>query len=107
MSNSTAGHDGFGDVNPSLADYTDRVLFDEVWANPALSPRDRSVVTVSALIAMYRLNELPSHLKLALKNGVTREELTEIVTHLAFYSGWPTAATATTILRKFFAENPA
>ena len=107
MAKSEAGQKNYGDVNSALADYTDRVLFDEVWANPSLSPRDRSIVTVSALVASYRLNELPGHLKLALDHGVTREELTALITHLAFYAGWPAASSATGVLRKFFDENPA
>ncbi len=94
----------FGDVAPALGDYTDNVLFGEVWKRPQLSPRDRSLVTVSSLIAQYRLNELPFHLKFALQNGVTREELIEAITHLAFYAGWPSASTAGGIARRVFAE---
>jgi 4-carboxymuconolactone decarboxylase len=75
----------------------------DVWKRPELSPRDRSLITVSALVALYRTNELPFHLKRALDNGVTREELIELITHLAFYSGWPTAASAVTIARQVFA----
>jgi len=80
------------------------VLFGDVWKRPGLSPRDRSLVTVAGLIALYRLNELPFHLKRALENGVTRDELVEAITHLAFYSGWPTASTAVGIARKVFEE---
>src|SRR5438034_715464 len=79
----------FGHLAPALADYTDRVLFGEVWERPGLSPRDRSLITVASLIALYRTNELPFHLKKALENGVSRDELIEVITHLAFYSGWP------------------
>lgn len=104
MAKSTAGQENYGDINPSLADYTDRLLFDQVWADPALSRRDRSLVTVSALVAGYRTNELPGHLRLALKNGVTPDELKALVTHLAFYAGWPAANTATKILRHVLAE---
>jgi len=89
---------------PALADYTDRVLFGDVWKRPNLSPRDRSLVTVATLVALYRTNELPFHLKRALDNGVTREELIELITHLAVYSGWPTANTAVTIARNMFAD---
>lgn len=64
----------------------------------------RSLVTVAALIALYRVDELPFHLKTALENGVTHDELIEAVTHLAFYSGWPTASTAIGILRQVFAD---
>jgi len=94
----------FADIAPALGDYTDNVLFGDVWKRPGLSPRDRSLVTVSCLVSGYRVNELPFHLKRALENGVTREELIETITHLAFYSGWPTAATAIGIARKVFAE---
>jgi 4-carboxymuconolactone decarboxylase len=97
----------FGDVAPALAQITDDVLFGEVWERPGLSPRDRSLITVASLISLYRVNELPFHLKRALDNGVTREELTEAVTHLAFYSGWPTASTAVGILRQVLADAPA
>lgn len=94
----------FGDIAPALAQITDDVLFGDVWERPGLSPRDRSLITVAALIALYRTNELPFHLKRALQNGVTKDELAEIITHLAFYSGWPTASTASTIVRKIIQE---
>ena len=94
----------FGDIAPALVDYTERVLFGEVWERPGLSPRDRSLVTVASLVSLYRANELPGHVKKALENGVTREELIETITHLAFYSGWPTAASAVAVVRRVFAE---
>jgi len=94
----------FGDVAPALAGYTDDILFGDVWARPGLSPRDRSLITVASLVSLYRMNELPFHLKKALENGVTREELIELITHLAFYSGWPTANTALPIARRVFEE---
>jgi len=94
----------FADIAPALGDYTDRVLFGDVWKRPGLSPRDRSLVTVASLVSLYRTNELPFHLKRALENGVTRDELVEAITHLAFYAGWPTASSAIAIARKAFAE---
>ncbi|TAN11533.1 MAG: carboxymuconolactone decarboxylase family protein [Burkholderiaceae bacterium] len=94
----------FGDIAPALADYTDKVLFGEVWERPGLSPRDRSLVTVASLVSLYRVNELPFHLKKALENGISRDELVELITHLAFYSGWPTASTALAIARRVFEE---
>lgn len=93
----------WGDIAPHLTEITDRVLFDDVWQRPSLSARDRSLVTVAALIAGYRQNELPFHMKKALENGVTGDELIEVITHLAFYCGWPTASTALTIAREALA----
>ncbi|CAG4922598.1 carboxymuconolactone decarboxylase family protein [Paraburkholderia gardini] len=101
---STVARDAFGDLAPALADYTDRVLFDDVWQRPGLSPRERSLVTVASLVALYRTTELPYHLGKALDNGITRDELIETITHLAFYSGWPTASTALAIARRVFEE---
>jgi 4-carboxymuconolactone decarboxylase len=95
----------WADIAPRLAEITDTVLFDDVWRRPALSPRDRSLVTVACLVALYRTNELPFHLRKALENGVTRDELIELITHLAFYSGWPTASTAIGVARQVFGEN--
>ena len=94
----------FADVAPALAAITDNVLFGEVWERPGLSPRDRSLITVATLIALYRTNELPFHLKRAIDNGITREELAEVITHLAFYAGWPPASTAVAIARSVFQE---
>lgn len=105
--NPSPAHKAFGDIAPALADYTDRVLFGDVWKRPGLSPRDRSLITVASLIANYRTNELPFHLKKALENGITRDELIEVVTHLAFYSGWPTASSALTVARRVFDERGA
>jgi 4-carboxymuconolactone decarboxylase len=104
MSDEPGFRSPFGDIAPTLATYTDDVLFGDVWKRPGLSPRDRSMVTVTALIASYRINELPFHVKYALQNGVTRDEIVEMITHLAFYAGWPTASTAVGIVRKAFAE---
>ena len=94
----------FGDINPALANLTDEVLFGQVWARPELSPRDRSMITVAALVAGYRTNELKGHIGRALDNGVTESELFEMFTHLAFYAGWPCAVTATTIARGVLAD---
>lgn len=103
----STAHKAFGDIAPALADYTDRVLFGDVWERPGLSPRDRSLVTVASLVARYQANELYFHLGKALDNGLTREELIEAITHLAFYSGWPTASTALGVARRVFAERDA
>ncbi len=103
----TAARQSFGDIAPALADITDKVLFGDVWERPGLSPRDRSLVTIASLIALYRTNELPFHLKKALENGVTRDEIVETITHLAFYAGWPPAMTALQIARQVFKETGA
>ena len=100
----TSARKGFGDIAPQLAEITDKVLFGDVWEDAALSPRDRSLVTIASLIALYRVNETPFHLKRALENGVTREEIVATITHLAFYAGWPPAMTALQIARKVFEE---
>lgn len=89
-----------GDVDPKLAELTDQVLYGEVWERPELSKRDRSLITVAALIVLNRPDQLRSHMALALKNGVTTPELTETVTQMAFYSGWPSAVAAVPILRE-------
>jgi 4-carboxymuconolactone decarboxylase len=98
----TNARKSFGDIAPHLAEITDKVLFGDVWANTTLSPRDRSLVTITSLISLYRINELPFHLKKALENGITKDEIIETITHLAFYAGWPPAMTALQIVRKVF-----
>ena len=91
-----------GDFAPKLADLTDEVLYGDVWERPQLSKRDRSLVTVSSLIAMNRPDQLRSHLARARENGVTQEELIETITHLAFYAGWPNAVTAIAVAKDVF-----
>jgi 4-carboxymuconolactone decarboxylase len=87
---------------PALADYTDEVLFGSVWARPGLAPRDRSIVTVSALVAGGHVRQMTGHFNRALDNGVKPTELTEIITHLAFYSGWPNAMSAVGVAKEVF-----
>ena len=91
-----------GDFSPKLAQLTDNVLYADVWERPELSKRDRSLVTVAALIAMNRPEQLRSHLARARENGVTQDELIETITHLAFYSGWPNAVTAVGVAKEVF-----
>lgn len=81
-------------VAPKLAELSNEVLFNDIWARKALSPRDRSLITLSALVAMGRLQQLPWHLNFARQNGVSEEEIVEVITHLAFYAGWPAAVSA-------------
>ena len=101
----TGGQNAFGDFAPALAHYTDQILFDEVWERPGLSKRDRSLATVTALVAMGSIDQLNFHLPFARDNGVTEQELVETITHLAFYTGWPKAMSAMTLAKKFFADD--
>ena len=89
----------YGEIAPFLADLSDRVLYGEVWERPALSKRDRSLITCAALIALGRTEQLKGHLSRAVENGVTKAELVEAITHLAFYSGWPTAVSAIVVAK--------
>jgi 4-carboxymuconolactone decarboxylase len=91
-----------GDFDPKLAELTDNVLFADVWQRPGLSQRDRSLITVAALIALNRPEQLRSHLQRARANGVTKDEVVEVITQLAFYSGWPNAVNAVTVARELF-----
>lgn len=91
-----------GDFSPKLAQLTDDVLYGDVWERPQLAKRDRSLVTVAALIAMNRPDQLRSHFARARENGVTQEELIETITHMAFYAGWPNAVTAIAVAREVF-----
>jgi 4-carboxymuconolactone decarboxylase len=91
-----------GDVAPKLAELTDQVLFGDVWQRPGLSKRDRSLVTISALIAMNRPDQLRSHVALGRENGLTQAELSEAITQLAFYAGWPSAVAAVAIVREVY-----
>ena len=93
-----------GDFAPKLVELTDNVLFGDVWERPGLTKRDRSLVTVSALVALSRLDSLGGHIERALDNGVTQEELVEAITHLAFYSGWPTAMSAIMLAKEIVAK---
>lgn len=84
---------------PELIALTDEVVFGRVWARDELSPRDRSLITVAALVTLGREEQLKSHVRRALDNGVTQEELVEIATHLAFYAGWPAAMSAAMVMK--------
>lgn len=100
----TQGQQHFGDIAPKFAQLTDDVLFGDVWERPGLSPRDRSLVTISALIAMNRPGQLREHLARARQNGLSDAELIEATTHLAFYAGWPNAVTAIGVAREVFTQ---
>lgn len=93
-----------GDINPKLAELTDNVLFGDVWERPGLAKRDRSLITVAALIALNRPEQLRSHVRRARENGVTQDEIVEVITHMAFYSGWPNAVNAVAVAREVFEQ---
>jgi 4-carboxymuconolactone decarboxylase len=99
----TAGRNLLGEFAPKFAELNDDVLFGEVWSREnELSPRDRSMITVSALIAGGNFEQLTAHLHRAKANGISQEEIAEIITHLAFYAGWPKAWSAFNIAREVY-----
>jgi len=94
-----------GDFAPKLVELTDDVLFGDVWERPQLSKRDRSLITVAALVATGKTEQLDFHFLRAIENGVTQTELVELITHLAFYAGWPNAMSAVNRAKALFARN--
>lgn len=95
-----------GPASPGLARDTADVLFKDLWLRPDLAPRDRSLVTVAALIANGQVQQIPVHLNKAMDNGLTREEAAEMVSHLAYYAGWPNAFSASSVVRTVFEKRP-
>jgi len=93
-------------VSPALEKYAQGPIDGDLWKRPGLSPRDRSIVTVAAFIARNQTVEMPRHVALALDNGVKPGELSEIITHLAFYSGWPNAFSALPVFKDVFEKRP-
>lgn len=100
----TSAHQRIGGFAPKLASLTDDVLFADVWERPGLSKRDRSLITVAALVALYRTNEMAAHMKRAIEHGLTVDELIEAITHLAFYASWPNAQTAIMTAKQLFEQ---
>jgi len=96
----------FGQITPSLVQFTTDVLFRDLWLRPALAPRDRSLVTVSALIATGQVAQITYHLNRAMDNGLTREEAGEVLGHLAFYAGWPNAFSASPVVKDVIEKRP-
>ena len=92
------------DFAPKFVDITEKVLFGDVWERPQLSKRDRSVITCAALVAMGKTEQMNFHFPRAIENGVTQDELVELITHLAFYAGWPNAVSAATRAKELFAR---
>jgi 4-carboxymuconolactone decarboxylase len=96
----------FRNVAPGIVQYTTDVLFLDLWLRPDLAPRDRSLVTVSALIACGQVAQISYHLNRAMDNGLTQEQAGEVVTHLAFYAGWPNAFSALPVVKDVFEKRP-
>jgi 4-carboxymuconolactone decarboxylase len=92
---------------PKLADFVEQPLYSQVWQDPDLSPRDRSLITIASLIALNHANELPAHLRRGIANGLTKTELSAVITHLAFYAGFPAAITASAYAHATFSEDEA
>jgi 4-carboxymuconolactone decarboxylase len=102
QSQTSAAREQVRDIVPGLVDLSSRVLFGEVWERPGLSKRDRSLITCATLIALGRERQLVGHLGRALDNGLTKNELSEVITQLAFYAGWPAAMTAAQVAKDVF-----
>lgn len=102
QSQPTSARDAVRDTVPALINYTEKVLFGDVWERPGLSKRDRSLITVATLIALGREKQLTGHLERAMNNGVSKSEISEVITHLAFYAGWPAAMTAALVAKDVF-----
>jgi 4-carboxymuconolactone decarboxylase len=98
----TAARQLFGDFSPKLAELSDNVLFGDVWERPQLSKRDRSLITCAALVALGKTEQMGFHFPRAIENGVTEDELVELITHMAFYAGWPNAMSAVTKAKELF-----
>ena len=98
--------DQFGAVFPGVVQYTTDVLFRDLWLRPGLAPRDRSLVTVSALIASGQFAQLTGHLNIGMNNGLTQPEIAEAITHLAFYVGWPNVFSAMPVAKDVFEKRP-
>lgn len=96
----------FGKVAPGIVQYTTNLLFRNLWLRPALAPRDRSLVTVSALIASGQVAQLPYHLNKAMDHGLKQAQAAEVITHLAFYVGWPHAFSALPVAKEVFEKRP-
>lgn len=104
MANPPSSRDILRPFMPKLIELADKVVYDDIWERPGLSKRDRSLVVIASLIATYRPDQLRSHLGRALDNGVTKDEISEVITHLAFYSGWPASMTAARIAKEVMEE---
>ena len=97
-------HQILGDIAPKLAELTDDLLFGDIWERAQLSKRDRSMITCAVLVATGKTEQMNSHFPLAIQNGVTQEEIIEMITHIAFYAGWPCAFSATLRAKEIFGK---
>ena len=100
----SASRDAVRAMVPKMIDLTEKVVYGDIWERPGLSKRDRSLIVIASLIATYRPEQLKGHLGRALDNGVTKDEISEVITHLAFYSGWPASMTAARIAKDVMEE---
>ena len=98
----SARRDSLRAVVPKMVELTENVLFGDVWERPELSKRDRSLITIAACVTAFRPDQLGTHVRRGLENGLTQEEISEAVTHLAFYAGWPSAVAAAHKIREIF-----
>lgn len=99
-----SGPNALAAVAPKAAEVAANVLFGDIWERPELSKRDRSLMTIAMLTALYRTDQLRGHIARGLDNGLTKTEIGEIITHAAFYAGWPTAVNAAQLAQQVFAE---
>ena len=103
---SSESRDKIRSTAPKLVELTEKVVFGDIWERPGLSKRDRSLITVATLVALNRTEQQRGHMQRALDNGVTKDEIIEVVTHLAFYGGWPVAMSAAQVAKEIFEKNP-
>lgn len=102
----SASRNAVRDTVPKMIEVTEKVLFGDIWERPELSKRDRSLIVCAVLTATYRPEQLRGHLQRALDNGLTKTEISEMITHVAFYAGWPASMSAATIAKEIFEANP-
>ena len=101
----SASRDKVRAIVPKLIDLTEKVVYGDVWERKGLSKRDRSMITVASLIAMNRTEQLKGHMQRALDNGVTKDEISEVITHMALYAGWPCAMSGALVAKEVFEAN--
>jgi 4-carboxymuconolactone decarboxylase len=100
----SAARDAVRGTVPKMIEVAEQVIYGDIWERPGLSKRDRSLIVIASLISTYRPEQFRGHLARALDNGVTKDEIAEVITHLAFYSGWPASMTAANIAREVFEQ---